>query len=193
MSRADPVSTTDKTLQLHDGRTFGYAEYGLAEGKALFYFHGYPGARVEAEPFAEYAAREGIRLISVDRPGMGLSSFQPGRHFLDWPDDVVELADCLHLDRFAVVGVSGGGPYALACVYKIPERLTACGIVSGIGPLELGTTGMPTSQRLLLFICQRLPWLLTPLLWSMRRLYQDEEKARESFVKNARKDDPFTG
>ncbi len=57
---------------------------------------------------------------------MGLSTFKPYRRLLDWPDGVVELADNLPLDRFAVVGFSGGGPYALACAYKIPHRLTAC-------------------------------------------------------------------
>src|SRR6266581_3749463 len=71
MSRADSVSANDNTLQLHDGRTLGYAEYGIAEGKALFYFHGHPGARLEARFLAEQAVQAGIRLIGIDRPGVG--------------------------------------------------------------------------------------------------------------------------
>ena len=77
-----------------------------------------------------------IRVIIPDRPGMGLSDFKRGRKILDWPDDVVELADALKLDRFAILGISGGGPYASACAYKIPERITKTAIISGMGPSE---------------------------------------------------------
>ena len=67
---------------------------------------------------------------------MGLSDFKRGREVLDWPDDVIELADTLQLDRFAVLGISGGGPYACACTLKFSERLTTTAIVSGMGPAE---------------------------------------------------------
>ncbi len=174
MSRADSVSANDNTLQLHDGRTLGYAEYGIAEGKALFYFHGHPGARLEARFLAEQAVQAGIRLIGIDRPGMGLSRFKAGRRLLDWPDDVVELADSLHIDRFAVIGFSGGGPYALACAYKIPHRLTACGIIAGVGH-----TG-----RFLSFLSMWLPWLLIAVA---RRFFRDEEHARKSLMLAARR------
>ncbi len=173
MSRADSASANDKTLQLHDGRTLGYAEYGIAEGKALFYFHGHPGARLEARFLAEQAAQAGIRLIGIDRPGMGLSRFKAGRRLLDWPDDVVELADSLHIDRFAVVGFSGGGPYALACAYKIPHRLRACGIIAGVGH----------TSHFLSFLSMWLPWLLIPIA---RRFFRDEEHARKSLMWAAR-------
>jgi hypothetical protein len=66
VSRTDAVSANDKTLQLHDGRTLGYTEYGAAEGKTLFYFG---TSRLEARFLAEQAAQAGIRLIGVDRPG----------------------------------------------------------------------------------------------------------------------------
>jgi len=121
MSSVDSIVGNDKVIQLRDGRTLGYAEYGSSEGKPLFYFHGHPGSRFEARFLAEQAAQVGVRLIGIDRPGMGLSSFKARRRLLDWPDDVVELADSLHLDRFAVVGFSGGGPYTLACAYKVPS------------------------------------------------------------------------
>ena len=76
---------------------------------------------------AEAAARLGVRLILPDRPGIGLSDFKPGRAILDWPADVLALADALNLPRFALMGLSGGGPYAAACAYKIPQRLTPRG------------------------------------------------------------------
>jgi pimeloyl-ACP methyl ester carboxylesterase len=68
---------------------------------------------------------------------MGLSDYKKDRTILDWPDDVVELADALGIDKFPIEGISGGGPYAAACAYKIPDRLTACGIISGLGPMDL--------------------------------------------------------
>ena len=68
---------------------------------------------------------------------MGLSDFQPGRSFIDWPDDVVEAAAALGLDRFAVLGISGGGPYAAACAWKLADRLTGAGIVSSLAPFDV--------------------------------------------------------
>lgn len=82
------------------------------------------------------AAKLNARMIAVDRPGYGLSDAKRGRTILDWSDDVVELADALAVERFAVLGISGGGPYASACAFKIPERLTTTGVVCGMGPIE---------------------------------------------------------
>jgi pimeloyl-ACP methyl ester carboxylesterase len=166
MVRTDTAEALEKTLQLRDGRTLGYAEYGDPSGKALFYFG---ASRLEARFLAEQAKHAGIRLIGLDRPGMGLSRFKEGRRLLDWPADVVEVADRLQIDRFAVVGVSGGGPYALACAYAIPDRLTACGMVSGVGPLVV-------------YLFQRFPWLLIPLIWIMGRFFRDEAQARKSLT-----------
>ena len=119
---------------LSDGRRLGYAEYGASNGKPLFHFHGYPGSRLEGELIHETAAKCGVRLIAIDRPGMGFSDIKPNRSILDWPDDVVELAESIGIDRFAVEGVSGGGPYSLACAYKIAYRITKAGVVSGVCP-----------------------------------------------------------
>ncbi|MBO0793332.1 MAG: alpha/beta hydrolase [Ktedonobacteraceae bacterium] len=164
--RTDSVETLDQTIHLHDGRTLGYAEYGVPEGKALFYFG---ASRLEARFLAEQATQAGIRLIGTDRPGMGRSGFQAGRQLLDWPADVVELADRLQIDRFAMVGVSGGGPYALACAHRIPDRLTACGVVSGVGPVHV-------------FLFQRWPWLLTPLMGVMGHFFRNEAQAGKALT-----------
>jgi pimeloyl-ACP methyl ester carboxylesterase len=172
MPRVDSASANDKTIRLYDGSALGYAEHGAAEGQALFYFHGHPGARLEARFLVEKAAQVGVRLVGIDRPGMGLSTFKAGRRLLDWPDDVVELADSLRLDSFAVVGFSGGGPYSLACACKIPQRLTACGIVAGVGHLS----------PFLSILSQWLPWLVLPIA---RRFFQDEEQAQKTLVRFA--------
>lgn len=129
---------TNQTLELEDGRTLGYAEYGAEDGKPVFVFHGFPGSRLTWPAFDpnDCAGELGLRIIAPERPGYGLSDFQPGRELLDWPDDVVALADLLGIDRFAVLGLSGGGPFASVCAYKIPDRLEATALVVGMGPAD---------------------------------------------------------
>jgi pimeloyl-ACP methyl ester carboxylesterase len=135
MNEAEPKT---RQIQLRGGRKLAYAEYGDLEGKPVFFFHGFPGSRIDWLMFdPDSIARDlGARIIVADRPGMGRSDFLPGRKILDWPDDVSELADALQLGHFAVLAASGGGPYGHACAYKIPERLTATAIVCGMGPRD---------------------------------------------------------
>ena len=131
-----PDSSNAQVLQLSDGRRLGYADYGDRQGAPVLFFHGTPGSRRVAR-WADQAARgRGIRLIAPDRPGFGLSDFQAGRTLGGWPADVLELANALGIDRFAVAGVSGGGPYVAACAWQIGGRLTRAAIVSGMGPLD---------------------------------------------------------
>ena len=121
---------------LSDGRRLSFAEFGKRQGKPVLYFHGFPGSRLEAQLAEEIALDTHVRFIGIDRPGFGLADFKPRRTLLDWADDVGELADALGIDRFSILSVSGGGPYAAACAYKIPERLVSVGIVCGMGPVE---------------------------------------------------------
>jgi pimeloyl-ACP methyl ester carboxylesterase len=132
------IERTSQQIKLKDGRMLGYAEYGAPEGKPVFYFHGHPSSRLDWPLFDpdDAAAELKARIVAVDRPGHGLSDFKRGRKILDWPDDVIELADALGVDRFALLGISGGGPYAAACAFKIPERQTTTAIVCGMGPAE---------------------------------------------------------
>ena len=188
MPAPDSLTANGKKLTLRDGRSLGFAEYGDPEGKTVFHFHGHPGSRLEAKLIAKGVKNTGVRLIGIDRPGIGLSDFKPGRQILDWPGDVVQLADVLGIDHFAVEGISGGGPYAAACAYKIPDRLTACGIIAGLGPIDLlGTEGMMTANRVQFFIAPRLPWLLRLLMWLFigrnSRYSQDEERLEEISAK----------
>lgn len=133
------IANTELTIRLPDGRRLGYAEYGDPEGKPVLHFHGTPDSRLEGTlaDVSEAATRLGVRLILPDRPGIGLSDFKPGRTVLDWPDDVLALADALGLERYAIMGLSGGGPYAAACAYKIPQRISRVGIISGVAPPEI--------------------------------------------------------
>jgi pimeloyl-ACP methyl ester carboxylesterase len=132
------MSRLNQKISLCDGRILGFDELGPRDGFPIFYFHGTPSARIEFNAFGDETLVNSlnIRLIAPDRPGCGISDFQPARRFLDWPKDIALLADHLKIDRFAILGYSGGGPYAASCAYSIPERTTKIGIVSGTGPFD---------------------------------------------------------
>ncbi len=164
------TETPGRTLRLTDGRFLGYAEYGDPAGKPVLFFHGFPGSRLEAQLAHAAARRLGARVIALDRPGFGLSDFKRGRTYLDWPDDVAQAADLLAIERFAVMGLSGGGPYAAACALKIPQRLSAVGIVSGVAPVSTpgAASGMSLQNRLG-FIAGRFYPLARAAMWWMGR------------------------
>lgn len=158
----ETMEMNDRQIMLSDGRLLGFSECGLPNGATVFYFHGFPGSRIEARLAQDSATRIGIRLIGIDRPGYGLSTFKENRRLMDWPGDVLELADVLEIDRFAVVGASGGGPYALVCALKIsPRRLSAAAVVCGLGPAHdpVLLTGMDPLNRFGLFLGSRFPWI----------------------------------
>ncbi len=138
----------DRVIGLRDGRRLGYAEYGDPTGIPVFAFHGTPGSRFMFRLVHGPALQLGLRIIAPDRPGFGLSDFQPGRTLAAWKSDVSALADSLGLDRFAVAGISGGGPYAAACAALLPERVMAAALISPIGPLHPpeGPDRLPRAQ-----------------------------------------------
>ncbi|MBZ0154746.1 MAG: alpha/beta hydrolase [Alphaproteobacteria bacterium] len=182
MSRGEQYGD-EKRIRLPDARYLGYSQYGDLSGRPVFYFHGFPGSRREALLAAETARKLGIRIIAADRPGFGLSDFQENRTLLHWPDDVLRLADVLGIERFSVVGISGGGPYAAACALRIPHRLSSAGIVCGIGPPdapEAARRAMPAA-RLAFFLSCRAPWLMGQFFafaaWTLRT-YPDQALAR---------------
>lgn len=148
----------NESITLTGGRTLSYAVYGSPVPRTtIVYMHGFPSSRFEGKLWHSACTKHGIRLIAPDRPGNGLSSFQKNRCILDWPNDVVALADELKIGQFYVLGVSEGAPYALACVKAIPrERLLGAATVSGLYPVKYGTTGMLTQSRITLWVA---PWM----------------------------------
>ncbi|KZO97530.1 alpha/beta-hydrolase [Calocera viscosa TUFC12733] len=150
-----------QTFSLPDGRTLGYAEYGTPTGFPLLYFHGYPSCRLSAGAADALARDHDLRLLSLDRPGFGLSTFQPNRRIVDWPADVLAFADHAGLGRFAVLGGSGGGPYAVACAASLPrDRLAAAGVMAGGPPWVAGAHYMYPSARALRWFARYFPSLL---------------------------------
>ena len=173
-------SSAGKTIQLSDGRILAYLDTGDPDGRPVFYFHGGPGSRLQGLLFYELNQQLGIRMIAADRPGYGLSDFQEDRTYLDWPDDVGELADHLGIDRFAVLGWSSGGPHAAAVAHAIPQRLTVVAIVAGEGPyasddypqsvLTGDTFGGSGVNKLFIWSAENGPWLMRTLIRMMRIL-----------------------
>ena len=144
-------------VRLPNGRRLGYAEYGDPRGRLVLYFHGTPGSRLEANLIAEDCGAAGIRLMAVERPGIGLSDYQSGRQILDWPADVEHFAAALGYEgtSFGIVGMSGGAPYALACLKRIPQRLTHVALVSGHTPMNSPGVQPGNQDKLIEFICRR--------------------------------------
>jgi pimeloyl-ACP methyl ester carboxylesterase len=123
-------------VQTGDGRRLRVEVTGDLDGSPVFLLHGTPGSRVGPRPRSLLLHRLGIRLISFDRPGYGGSDRLPGRRVADAAADVAAIADALGLDRFAVVGRSGGGPHALACAALLPERVSRVAALVSLAPRE---------------------------------------------------------
>ncbi len=136
-------STTSATLVLPDGRKLGYAEYGAPTGQPVIYVPGFPSSRIEGAGLDPEASKVGARIIAIDRPGYGWSSPHKDRTLLSHAQDIEALANHLGLQRYGVLGISGGGPYALACARALPaDKLRAVSIVCGLGSPDMGYGGM---------------------------------------------------
>ena len=125
------------TVLLRDGRLLGFATYGDRNGRPVFLFHGTPGSRRGPRPRSVSLHHAGIRLIAFDRPGYGKSTRMQHRTVADTAADVCDLADYLGIERFTVVGRSGGAPHALACVALHPERALRAAALASVAPREL--------------------------------------------------------
>ncbi|UOF91043.1 alpha/beta hydrolase [Fodinisporobacter ferrooxydans] len=128
----------DGCIKLSDGRTLGFAEFGQMDGHPIFVFHGTPGLRFHLfSHLATKITQGNIRVIAPERPGYGLSDPKPDRTILDWAGDVQQLANHLRIERFSLVGISGGDPHAIACTYAMPHRVIKAAVICGIGPLNV--------------------------------------------------------
>lgn len=172
------------SLALPDGRTLCYSIFGTTETRTgvgqpptAFYFHSFPGSHHEGSATHEAASSHGLRIIAVSRPGYGGSTNDPGRTILSFSQDVIALADHLSLQRFAVMGISGGGPYVLGCVHSIPaSRLAGAVVISGMYPASLGMGGMMLSNRVLFNVAPWVPWLVSYMFdSSMGKIARDPE------------------
>src|ERR1700754_772220 len=153
------MAVQTRLIQLTDGRELAWAEMGDPDGYPVFAFHGTPGSRhqILVDPAPALAA--GVRLIAPDRPGCGASTWQPRRTFAGWANDVAELADHLGVQRFAVLGISGGGPHAAVCARLLSDRVSAAALVSGVGSLAQpgSEAGMMLANRVFARLARNAP------------------------------------
>ena len=123
------------SVLLESGRELGYAEFGRATGRPLLWFHGTPGACRQIAPATRQACWDrDVRLISVERPGIGASTPYEYRDLVEWAGDIDQLTRALDIDRFGIVGLSGGGPYTLACAHQMGHRVDGVVVLSGVAP-----------------------------------------------------------
>ena len=183
-----------QTFTLSNGLKMGYCEYGDPKGEVAFYFHGWPSSHVQGSLFHDQARKHGMRLICPDRPGIGLSDFQPRRTLLDWPDTLVQLAAHVGADNYHVIGWSGGGPYVLVTALKLHKRLLSASIICGAPPLKfLGDRQMFWLYRFMIQLRHYFPTVLgavlrlggvvakgspekAPLRWLMKLLGQEDRR-----------------
>jgi pimeloyl-ACP methyl ester carboxylesterase len=168
----------EKRIQLRDGRWLGYSESGDPNGVPVLFFHGFGTTRVVCPPDGS-ASHLGVRLIAVDRPGLGLSTPLPGRRLLDWPPDLTEFANALGIEKFSIVGWSGGGPYALACGRVMSDRVTAIALVSGAAPLAKTTRTdyLRRFDRNAVIVAGKAPWVVRLAMWHWGRGQRHDAEA----------------
>lgn len=168
----------DTLIRLRDGRWLGYRDSGAPNGTPVLFFHGFGTTRVVCPP-GDAARQLGVRLIAVDRPGIGLSTPLPGRRLLDWPSDVAEFANGLGLERFSIVGWSGGGPYALACGRMLGDRVRSIALVSGAAPLAKTTRTdyLRRFDRNAVRVAGKAPWVVRIAMWHWGRPQRRDAEA----------------
>ncbi|MBO8156814.1 MAG: alpha/beta hydrolase [Bacillaceae bacterium] len=178
----------DQKLKLSDGRVLGFREYGHPDGQTIFFFHGTPNSRVFRYPDEQVARQYGLRFLHVDRPGYGLSDPNPGRSLLDWADDINELANQLSLNSFFIMGISGGGPHALACAYQLHARVLGVTLISNYLSINTNprlTEGMSLYNRIGFWMAKNIPFLLKPALRSLEKgIKKDKEKQLNQMMKS---------
>ncbi|MEQ1694899.1 MAG: alpha/beta hydrolase [Hyphomicrobiaceae bacterium] len=156
------AASGDRVVVLRDGRTLGYREYGDAGGFPVIALHGTPGSRLKYGGAHAGAVAKGLRILALDRWGYGLSCAKPAATLAGYGADAEELADRLGLGRFAVTGVSGGGPFAVAVAAKLKDRVAALALVSPVGVINgpSGRAVLSPFHAMCFQLAPRIPGLL---------------------------------
>lgn len=130
-----PVPGTDASVTLADGRRVTYRRYGPRDGFPMLAMHGTPGSRLKFASSEVHAVRLGLNVIAVDRWGYGGTDGHPAPTLAAFADDIDRFADAIGIGNFAVLGVSGGGPYATAVAACLGARVSACALFAPVGPI----------------------------------------------------------
>jgi len=182
--------TDFRFLELSDGRRLSYVEFGKSDGYPVMYFHGTPSSCLEPLTIGEDSfLKHNLRIISPSRPGMGQSDRQRNRTFIDWTNDTIALADHLAIDKFAILGYSGGAPYTLACALKIRDRLLSAVIAAGAGQMNQPEVknNLRLKHRIFWKVADKFPFLLPIVLNKMK---QYREMPDEDILARAKRNMP---
>lgn len=163
-------------LRHRDGRIVTLEVVGDRDAKPVLLCHGLADSRLAAPPLRQAAQDLGLCIIAPDRPGIGGTDRHRLSQLADWADDAADLLDALHIDSAALLGVSGGGPFAAACAARIPGRVRSLLLVAPLGLPGWSSTGMAPGERLALLLASRAPefggWSLDLLAGLARRAPQ---------------------
>jgi pimeloyl-ACP methyl ester carboxylesterase len=169
----EQLRSNEHIVTLSGGRRLGLAEYGDPRGAPVLVFHGLPGSRRQRHPDESIPRELGARELHLERPGFGLSDSSPGRTLLGWAADVAETCDRLGLEGVRVAGVSGGGPYALACGDALGRRVLRIVVASGVGPPGAAPpSDFAVFTRLAFALAPHASWSLRPFAWMAGALSQ---------------------
>jgi pimeloyl-ACP methyl ester carboxylesterase len=183
------TTDTRTTVPLPDGRTLSYLDLGDPDGVPVLFTIGSPSSATGGRAFAGAAARSGVRLLSVDKPGYGGSSRQPGRPLLQYGEDLRVLADVLGLEQVALAGQSGGGPHALAAAYVLGARVSTLSLISSAGPLHepWAREGLNPLLRTTTWCANHVPALMALPVGAVKLMMGTPARAERLLERNAHK------
>jgi pimeloyl-ACP methyl ester carboxylesterase len=173
LTTEEPVAgRTSRVQRLADGRRIGYAEFGDPNGATVLALHGTPGSRFMFALTDQAARARGLRIVAPERPGYGLSDFRRSTSLAEAAGDMTAFAEALGLERLAIIGVSGGGPFAIAAASAMAQRTVLLGVISPVGPIAecRGRIRMTTLHRLIFTRIGRSPPAIASFFWSLRSL-----------------------
>ena len=173
VSTEQPVAADRASrVELGDGRRIGYAEFGDPRGSTVLAIHGTPGSRFMFALTDQAARARRLRILAPERPGYGLSDYRRRQSLAQAAEDIKAFADALALERFAIIGVSGGGPFAIATAAAMPDRAVLLALISPVGPIAEHHRRMRMSKmhRLIFTRIGQSPPAIAGFFWSLRSL-----------------------
>ncbi|MCF2874406.1 MULTISPECIES: alpha/beta fold hydrolase [unclassified Tenacibaculum] len=178
-------------LVLKDTRKLGFAEYGKHDGFPIIYCHGSQSSRFEMHYDLSFAVNNDLRIITIDRPGHGISDINPKGTILSFANDVKELIEYLGIDKFSVAGMSAGSPFALGIAYIFPKNTCSVAIISGFAPFVKETKKYLSKEvRVMLNLAKSFPFLLKLMLkFQAKQVAKNPKKALYNFLKIMSKPD----
>jgi len=175
----------NQLLELKDSRKLAFAQFGDNSGYPIIYCHGSQSSRLEMHYDMDFAHQLGIMIITIDRPGHGLSDFNSRGSILSFADDVEQLTQHLGFNQFSVAGMSAGSPFALGIASKYPDKVNKVAIISGFAPFNKGSSSHLSKEvKTLLNVAKSFPFMLKILLKvQSRQLKNNPKKALHNFLK----------